>query len=651
MTIVVHNPDDSEEGLAASDLEKIVKAHLVNIGDTKHQGLRLSLVPNVQCYGEGTQDIDLVLLMVDQREGRKFSSTEQPDQPPRTVQSLCLTIEVKSHPLEGVTFQGNKCFVDYHGHVHNVTSQSENQKYALRRYIQKNLGRNDTPWVVNLIWLRNVPKEQLPSATSNLMGSDCDWQDVINLVVANYSFRGEASRLASFADSRALYRVNSLLTAKLQPTAMDRRKIEAISRKTLRGEGVQWEERLGSQLLVFRGRGGTGKTVRLLGLAYDLYEQRGSRILILTYNNALVADLTRLMGLMGLQGGVGERAIRIKTIHSFLGSWLSALGLLQRSTGLIENYDALKSEAISLIKGGALEDDDIKDAIANFSDNLAWDTVMVDESQDWPEDERDILYALYDFRKFVVADGVDQMVRSQAKTDWRHHLDQADTQVISLRKSLRLKENICRFVTDFAGVIDYNWDVEPEPQSWGGRVIVVVGNDGLTQGFHDELFQKVKADGNELVDMLFCVPPSWTKNNPEGGRKASRPGKIFQRWDYKVWDAVDDTIRKDFPTELEQLRIVQYDSCRGLEGWAVVNYALDRFFQYKLDSTDVVVEQEDIFQDEDTLKLMLAKQWLMIPLTRAIDTLVLHVEDEDSYVGRALRSMESKDNITWNTPG
>ena len=108
---------------------------------------------------------------------------------------------------------------------------------------------------------------------------------------------------------------------------------------------------------------------------------------------------------------------------------------------------------------------------------------------------------------------------------------------------------------------------------------------------------------------------------------------------------------KDFPTELEQIRIVQYDSCRGLEGWAVVNYALDRFFQYKLDSTDVVVEQEDIFQDEDTLKLMLAKQWLMIPLTRAIDTLVLHVEDEDSYVGRALRSMEGKDNITWNTPG
>ena len=95
MTIVVHNPDDTEEGLAASALEKIIKVHLESIGESNHEGLRLSLVPNVQCYGEGTQDIDLVLLMADQRERQKFSSTEQAGQPSRTVQSLCLTIEVK----------------------------------------------------------------------------------------------------------------------------------------------------------------------------------------------------------------------------------------------------------------------------------------------------------------------------------------------------------------------------------------------------------------------------------------------------------------------------------------------------------------------------------------------------------------------------
>ena len=651
MRIIVHNSDATEEGVAASDLEAMIRVHLTSITDSKHQDLRLSLIPNVQCYGERTQDIDLVLLMVDKRTGQTFCSMNQPGKAQRSVRSLCLTIEVKSHPLEGVTFEGNKCFVRYHDHLHNVTSQSESQKYSLRRYIQRNLGSKEAPWVINLIWLRNVPKEQLPSATHNLLGSDCNWQDVIDLAVKNFSFHNEASELISFRDTKTLYRVNNLLTEKLQPTAMDRRKIEAISRKTLRGEGIQWEERLGSQLLIFRGRGGTGKTVRLLGLAYDLYEQKGSRILILTYNNALVADLTRLMSLMGLQGGVGERAVRIKTIHSFLGSWFSALGLLGNSTGLLENYSQLKSEAIALIRGGALEEEDINDAVSNFSDNLAWDVVMVDESQDWPEDERDILYSLYDFRKFVVADGVDQMVRGQAKTDWRHRLDNEDTQVISLRKSLRLKENICRFVTDFARIIDYNWDVEPEPQSWGGRVIVLFGNQNLTRNFHEQLFEKVKLDGNELIDMLFCVPPSWTKNQPKDNRKISRPGHRFRNWDYNVWDAVDESTRKDFPTKLEQLRIVQYDSCRGLEGWTVVNYALDRFFQYKLDSTDVTVEQEDIFQDEDKLKLMLAKQWLMIPLTRAIDTLVLHVEDEDSYVGRALRSMEGKDNITWNNAG
>ena len=309
----------------------------------------------------------------------------------------------------------------------------------------------------------------------------------------------------------------------------------------------------------------------------------------------------------------------------------------------------IKSEVIALIKGHALKTDDIHQAIQKNSCNLAWDYIMIDESQNWPKDERDILYSLYDHKIFVIADGIDQMVRGQEQADWRYQLDKSETQVVSLRKSLRLKENICRFVRDFSEEIEYDWDVEPEPESWGGRVIIAVGNDYLKKSFHEELFSQVRKDKNALIDMLFCVPPSWVKHNAEKRRKTSRPGDAFEKWGYQTWDAVDndDPTRKSFPTELNQLRIVQYDSCRGLEGWTVVTYALDTFFEYKQQSFVDLVGQDELFVEKEDRKLLFAKRWLMIPLTRAIDTLVLHIESKDSYVGKALSSMKGRENIIW----
>jgi superfamily I DNA and RNA helicase len=42
---------------------------------------------------------------------------------------------------------------------------------------------------------------------------------------------------------------------------------------------------------------------------------------------------------------------------------------------------------------------------------FAWDHVLVDEGQDWPEDERDILYQCFGPHRCIVADGVHQLIR------------------------------------------------------------------------------------------------------------------------------------------------------------------------------------------------------------------------------------------------
>jgi len=248
----------------------------------------------------------------------------------------------------------------------------------------------------------------------------------------------------------------------------------------------------------------------------------------------------------------------------------------------------------------------------------------------------------------VIADGVDQFVRGVSRIDWREGLPQGESQVVSLSKSLRLKSALCETVGHFAQQIEFeNWNLEPEQEAHGGRVVVIEGN-VFSDGFHRRLAEIARADGNKPIDMLICVPPTWVKSN--GRRRESTVARQYIEWGLEVWDGVDSDERNDFPTSLNQFRIVQYESCRGLEGWVVINCGLDEFFECKKSNAEFSDDSRmDIFFEEEAASLDYAKKWLMIPLTRAIDTLVLHISDPTSYVGGVLRELKRRfpDEIEW----
>jgi hypothetical protein len=173
------------------------------------------------------------------------------------------------------------------------------------------------------------------------------------------------------------------------------------------------------------------------------------------------------------------------------------------------------------------------------------------------------------------------------------------------------------------------------PESHGGKVIVIIGN-AMNEDFHRRLAATAKNDGNHPIDMLYCVPPGWVKTGLNG-EKTSSVAAQYHKWGLKTWDGVDPELRGEYPTNLEQYRIVQYESCRGLEGWVVVNFGLDEFFDYKYSNADISeAEKNDLFFNIEESAIEYAKKWIMIPLTRAIDTLVLHVVKEDSYIGKIL---------------
>ena len=355
-----------------------------------------------------------------------------------------------------------------------------------------------------------------------------------------------------------------LFTRELEPTRLDRQKMERVSQVNINIEHIH--KSVGKHLTILRGRGGTGKTVHLLQLAKQLYDEEGARILLLTYNKALVADIRRLLSILGIESSLTSRSIHIQTVHSFLFSILQGLGLLDdQQIDFLAEYEDLKKEALTFLTTGTVTAEDLDQLVSLNRSAFKWEYIFVDEGQDWPDDERKILLHLYSKKRFVVADGVDQLVRSRQLANWRNDVAKQSIKVFPLRRCLRMKAGLARFISSVAKYLDLpytNWLANEEVA--GGRVVVIEASYFQDQSLHEQLLQENANDGNQPVDMLFCVPPSLVIRNPETDVSNSVAASTFQQWGFPVWDGASEDIRNSYPTEVGQLRIVQYDSCRGL---------------------------------------------------------------------------------------
>lgn len=621
----------------------------------------VEIVAGVQCHGQSTRDLDIVLLAMLPSRARyvpflnfQRRGDHQWMKPAEVrVASLCIVFEVKDNDQADVRFEGTRLEVRYRHdgieHWHGASEQSFKQVFALRNYLAAH--HLDAPFVTNLIWLRHVPNAQLPMRPHNLLGSNLTWELMLNIVGQldpPYDHEGdwvlEAWREGGQPNFQSIVR---LLTLRLQPTRLDNVRMARLVRLAL---DTDWFHDLGVKQLIFRGRGGTGKTMILLQLAWKLYEEQGARVLVLTYNKALMADLRRLLTLVGV-GDVGDaRSIQVQTIHSFLGSALRGLSLLTPEEDLLARYDAVKGEALELMRGGGLTPRDVERLLRERTEAFGWDFLLIDEGQDWPEDERDLLRCFYPARQFVIADGMDQFVRSESACDWRAGLAKADARVISLGRCLRMKAALAQFANALAEELGLGgWHVEANHDAPGGRVIVVEGDYFASRDLHDRLMRANEMDGNQPVDGLVCVPPALVIRE-EGRGVRSVAAEKLAAWGHAVWDGVSTEVRDSYATSTQQVRVVQYDSCRGLEGWLVIALGIDEFFRYKEQSWQPPAGQEAPYSDDPAARNRFASRWLMIPLSRAVDTLVLEVGAEWSRLKEALQRVADRhpDFVEWH---
>lgn len=568
------------------------------------------------------------------------------------IWSFCISIEVKSHSLfnfEGfqtVRFVDNKVDVWYKRDqaFSSATLQANGQAKSFAKRLRRET--NTYIWVTPFVWLYNVSEPELHGHLN----------EPNNTLPRLFDIAGLGQKILDNDNPKKIYDgsfrssiwVKDLdfekccihLTAQSAVTPLNRRMIDNIVKRRI--DFKQFES-LGKQQQLISGRAGSGKTMVLLRTALSLFEM-GKRVTILTYNKTLVADVQRLLMFLDVKGSSEHANINIMTLHSFFIAVIQQIFPEETVTDgdWLDNFYKIKvQESVDYLKTGATTREEVRQGLVaqNFS---VFDFACVDEGQDWQDAERDLLHLLISSECCIVASGTDQLVRQDTICDWTVS-QKVDTGTTTLRKCMRLKSAIATFANLTAKELGLSdWAVDLDDEAVGGHIVICVGDFFAYPQILSTLVDSNSRDGNKNLDMLFCVEPGnidWLDGRPRGSKVAAA---LTQRGNF-VWDASINANRDDPPRSVDEFRVVQFESCRGLEGWIVVAEHLDTFFSKKAASfrPPTTMQQAFFNNDKDSANAV-ASKWAMIPLTRAIDTLVITIKDPRSTFGRAVLEVASK---------
>ena len=619
---------DSDESKAADCLKRI-------LSEVNSDGSIL-IISNLSLPGgELVKDIDIVVLgCFNDYIITPYHHSSDATVDTLKVHSFCITIELKSHSFDDVDInQLGGVSVKYDRKPeHDVVAQSRKQRDSLRNVLYRTI--RIEPWVTNLIWLKNVDESQVSHNKDGwnvLFKSFC--ADQFFITAANYrsvnvdKFHSKENVLYSFKKdlNKEISNAFDLFLKSSKPKDnLSREKFEYI---TNRGEPVEIINN--DHLNILRGRAGTGKTIQLIRFAYKEVVDNHKRCLLLTYNHALASDIKRIAYYCDFPDGT-EEAFSVRTIHSYFFELMETNGLdVPISDEYFEaNYTSKLTELSSF---------------DNIVTPVVWDYVLIDEAQDCKNEEFFLWNKIYREGQIVIADGVDQFVRNSVAHSWNRVFPSDLITTHEFTVSKRQKTNIVSFVNAFARDAQLNWRVEENDELPGGRVIVT---NRFNKELFDDLKEKLTTSGNIMYDMLFLVDSimgsdTYLPNVINGLRKIG----------IKIFNGAQYDNRAKYSIDPEECRLYNYNSCRGIEGWTVVCLNLDVMVKEKLKYAPAIPRNLlDSEQSYNARRERDVYRWMLMPLTRAIDTLVITLYDVNSSIGKQLHRLhlERPDYVIWD---
>lgn len=628
--------EGSSENRAAITIAAAIKSLWPEVEDTPLETDHIRIASDVKISGYKVSDIDVVVCgqfkvpryfrprrILRDRDGKRLLLTR-----PVAVQSFIFVVEVKEHSGEAIKVVGEKVQVRYSRggppKWKSATDQNIDQVHSLKSYLEDRIGAS--PFVRRCLLLPNLYHLRC----GGTVGGDFDGHQLFSAVAETSPMPILHGRPTLSATDRATMEQVLLcpLFKQITPSNLDRQRMDRIAKKGPATGAIL--ANAGKHLTLLRGQGGTGKTVALLQAAWRLFRERGERTLFLTYNHALAADLKRLMALLGVPSALDEGGVAIETVMSFMYSWVAGLRLLDDEELHYDDYPRILSEALQYLDLGTVSQADIEALREENSDRFDFDHIFVDEGQDWPAHEVRLLNALYGSSRLCVADGVDQLIRGE-RVDWLRAVPAGERTVVPLKACLRMKRNLSLFVAEAAKRANLGWDMTANENAGGGRILLLMEGYAAHQAIHKELLGAMRAAGNSEIDYLFCVPPS-SVTKCDDGRHSNIAG-LLTSWGHQTWDGVDLKTRMDFPRSPSEFRVVQYESCRGLEGWTVVLEGLDEYIEMKRSmkvQAGLTASEKEGYVDLQIVANQQAWRHALIALTRPIDTLVITLHDPSS---------------------
>lgn len=636
---------ESDEYRAALRLKNVIQSTVPNSVSGE-----VVLYASATLYGQTVKDVDLLMLgdLKNYSLDAEFNVTTKEGETEKVrdkveVRSFATVIEVKRHDISLISMTGTDIYVRYNERLHCVTDQSNKQRVAAASFFRNSIYYS--PFISNIIWFTQVTPNDIKGLLkndkgripSNVIGSDFDFKDLMRLLIMQknlfrdgniYVFDSEydEGRSGDIQNALALFS-----RSKEQMGELTRKKIEMISNKEFKENALIDSE---GKVLMYRGRAGTGKTIGLIQTAIKLVDEKQARVLILTFNKALVLDIRRLFAMADLPDMFEENCVFVNTMFSYF--MRMANRVLYEGNKTYEEFSRDYDGILRDVNDFLSDDDIVQYAREEMRKDelLDWDYLLIDEAQDWSNDERDIVLKLYDKGRIIIADGGNQFVRRRRVCDWSVIRERNN---IKLKYCLRQKENLIDFLNAYSSKADAGGsEIVGNGKLTGGKVIITT-NDKILN-IHGKEMSLLKKNGNVAYDMLYLVPHELVEKTDDTRHFILE--KEFEDAGIDIWDGTNSSNRNTYSVSADAVRVLQYDSARGLEGWTVVCMGFDTFLEEKASEFDDSDSGESLLllSREDRLRKHLYN-WAMIPLTRAIDTLVIALKDAESEEGKLLKEI------------
>jgi len=555
--------------------------------------------------------------------------------------SSLFILELKKHnTTESISIRNGNLFVKQTDGLKDASDQSFNQVHPLKNFLAEKLiiSGGEVPRITNLIWLYkwgdNKPE---------------GYEDVENLILGKINFDGLLEQLCrlnapvEYSNNPGNYNygsINESIRLKMSNFLEDRRKEKAIGiglisrnklnniiRKDIDVEHSSYFKNVGEKLIILKGKPGTGKTIHLANLAYHAKELEYTP-LILTFNRALSQDIDRLMEYSGFGG-----LIQINTLHQFFLKILKNIGLVDEVTSEIfenNNYVDLLADLMELIKGTKSEPEIRKELGIDF------DLIFVDEAQDCDEIERDLIFKIFGITNCVISIGNRQIVRKKkSEIRWALGTTKDERQVVNLKISHRNKKDLTDWHNTFSNY-HYKqrpWELKENRNLHGGKLILLKTNE-YSKALHIQLDKNLIKNENSKYDLMFLTPNKTTNIN-----YSSEICEKLDSWNFNNFNNnLEENKNKKFPIDAH--RILNYQSCRGLEAWTIVLWNLDVMIQNI--KSNYVKDFPDSVENEITEHV---NNWLLMIFTRAIDTLVMTFNSYESEEYKMILSLTKSDDF------